>query len=114
MCEDVSRLPVARQVKSVAARQSGFVQAIACDQIGYAMIALGGGRKVASEEIDFAVGFERPKKIGDAVAAGEPLLVMHYDDEARAAEAEQMVQQAYAISAEPVRARPRLITEKIE
>jgi thymidine phosphorylase len=41
------------------------VQAIECNQIGYAIIATGGGCQVASEWIDFAVGFEQPKKIGD-------------------------------------------------
>jgi len=89
------------------------VHAIECDQIGYAVIALGGGRKVASDKIDFAVGFEQPKKIGDRVEAGEPLMIMHYNDEACAAEAERMVQRAYAIRPDPVVARPRLVTEKI-
>ncbi len=49
------------------------------------------GVGVAADKIDFAVGFEQPKKIGDAVKAGEPLMIMHYNDEMRAAEAEHMV-----------------------
>jgi pyrimidine-nucleoside phosphorylase len=114
VCEEANRLLVARQTKAIAARTSGYVHAIECGQIGYAVIALGGGRQVASDRIDFAVGFEQPKKIGDGVAAGEPLMIMHYNDEARAAAAERMVQQAYGITAEPVLARPRLITQKIE
>ena len=114
VCENVNRLPAARQTKPIAAKTSGYVHAIECDQIGYAVIALGGGRKLASDRIDFAAGFEQPKKIGDRVAAGEPLMIMHYSDAARAAEAEQMVQQAYGISAERVLARPRLVTQKIE
>jgi thymidine phosphorylase len=32
-----------------------------------AVICLGGGRRVATDKIDFAVGFENPKKIGDRV-----------------------------------------------
>jgi len=114
VCENVNRLPAARQTKPIAAKTSGYVHAIECDQIGYAVIALGGGRKLASDRIDFAAGFEQPKRIGDRVAAGEPLMIMHYSDAARAAEAEQMVQQAYGISAERVLARPRLVTQKIE
>jgi thymidine phosphorylase len=69
---------------------------------------------VASDKIDFAAGFEQPKKIGDAVKKGEPLMVMHYNDAGRAAEAERMVQQAYGISTETVSARPKLIVRKIE
>ena len=114
VCENVNRLPAARQTKPVAARTSGYVRTIECDEIGYAVIALGGGRKLASDRIDFAAGFEQPKKIGDRVAAGEPLMIMHYSDAARAAEAEQMVQQAYGISAERVFAGPRLVTQKIK
>jgi pyrimidine-nucleoside phosphorylase len=114
VCEKTNRLPAATQTKAIAATASGYVHAIECDQIGYAVIALGGGRTVASDRIDFAVGFEQPKKIGDGVAAGEPLMIMHYNHEAHAAEAERMVQQAYGITAEPVLARPRLITQKIE
>ena len=114
VCEDLKRLPKAKHTKAVAARTSGFVKSIACDQLGYAVIALGGGRKVSSDKVDFAVGFVQPRKIGDAVKAGEPLMVMHYNDEARAAEAEQMAQQAYEISVAPVPSRPQLIVQKIE
>lgn len=69
---------------------------------------------MASDRIDHAAGFERPKRIGDSVAAGELLMIKHYNDEACAAEAERMVQQAYRITAEPALTRPRLITQKIE
>lgn len=107
------KLPAARHTKPVTASKSGTVQSIECDQIGYAVIALGGGRRVSSDKVDFGVGFERPKKIGDAVKAGEPLMTMHYNDAGRAAEAERMVQQAYRIGDAPA-AAPKLIVEKIE
>jgi thymidine phosphorylase len=107
-------LPVARQKKEIAAPASGFVHAIECDQIGYAVIALGGGRKVVADKIDLAVGFEQPKKIGDRVKKGDPLMLMHFNEAARASEAERMVQNAYTIKAEPVKTRPTLITERIE
>ncbi|MGD1018146.1 MAG: thymidine phosphorylase [Verrucomicrobiia bacterium] len=114
VCDDVKRLPAAKQTRPIATPKSGVVQAIECDQIGYAVIALGGGRKVSADKIDFAVGFEQPKKIGDAVTAGEPLMIMHYNDATRAAEAEGMVQHAYKIEDKPVAARLPLIVQKIE
>jgi pyrimidine-nucleoside phosphorylase len=114
VCDDVKRLPVAKHTRPIPAPKSGYVRSIACDQIGYAVIALGGGRKVSSDQVDFGVGFEHPKKIGDAVKSGEPLMVMHYSDAGQAAEAERMVQQAYSISPEAVTARPQLIVERIE
>ena len=107
-------MPSARQKKLIAAPKSGVVQAIECDQIGYAVIALGGGRKMAADKVDFAVGFEQPKKVGDAVKAGEPLMMMHYNDEARGAEAARMVQNAYKIENKAVSTQPPLIVQKIE
>jgi pyrimidine-nucleoside phosphorylase len=106
-------LPRARFIEPVRSPVTGVVQAIACDEIGYAVIALGGGRKTAGETIDFAVGFERPKKIGERIEAGEPLALMHHNDAVRAAEAAAMVQQAYTIGPEPVGHRPRLVCERI-
>ncbi|HUI08341.1 MAG TPA: thymidine phosphorylase [Verrucomicrobiae bacterium] len=114
VCEDVKRLPMAKHTRPIPAPKSGYVRSIECDQIGYAVIALGGGRRVASDKIDFGVGFEQPKKVGDAVKSGEPLMVMHYNDAGQATEAERMVQQAYGISTETVTDRPKLIVAKIE
>jgi pyrimidine-nucleoside phosphorylase len=114
VCDEVKRLPSARQKKPIAALKSGFVQAIECDQIGYAVIALGGGRKVAADKVDFAVGFEQPKKVGNAVKAGEPLMLMHYNDEKRGAEAGRMVQNAYRIEDKAVKTQLPLIVQKIE
>jgi hypothetical protein len=48
------------------------------------------------------------------VTAGEPLMIMHYNDDGRAAEAERMVQHAYKIDDKPVTARLPLIVQKIE
>ncbi len=109
-----AKLPAATRQKPIAATASGYVHGIACDQIGYAVIALGGGRTRADDTIDFAVGFERPKKIGERVESGQPLMIMHYNDAGRAAEAERMVQQAYDIRPDPVVARPKLIVDRVE
>ena len=57
-------LPVAKFQKAIKAPKSGYIQSIECDQLGMAVIALGGGRKVATDVLDFSVGFENPKKIG--------------------------------------------------
>jgi pyrimidine-nucleoside phosphorylase len=111
---NASRLPAAKHTRAIPAKRTGYVTAIECDQIGYAVIALGGGRKVASDRIDFAVGFEQPARIGDRTEAGKPLMVMHYNDEARAAEAELMVQAAYRIEPEPPAELPALITERVQ
>jgi pyrimidine-nucleoside phosphorylase len=105
-------LPVAQHQKPIPAIQTGFVRELACDQFGYAVIALGGGRQKAGDTIDFSVGFTDPKKRGDRVQAGEPLAMMHYNDAGPAAVAERLVQQAYVIGDTPPPVLP-LIVERI-
>jgi thymidine phosphorylase len=52
---------------------------------------------VTTDQIDFAVGFENPKKIGDKVNVGDPLIIMHFNDHKKAELAEKMVHEAYNI-----------------
>jgi len=110
---DLANLPVAQFTEPAPSPRAGYVHAIACDQLGYAVIALGGGRKIATDNIDFAVGFAHPKKIGDRVDAGESLARMHYNAPDRAAAAAEIVRHAYDIRPEPVTSKPQLITERI-
>ncbi len=106
-------LPKAKFQKVIKAPKSGYIHSIECDQLGFAVISLGGGRKVATDQIDFGVGFENPKKIGDKVKAGEALIVMHYNDIHKANDAEKMVLAAYSIKDSPVVKIEKLITQRI-
>ena len=58
---------------------------------------MGGGRKIVTDVLDFAVGFENPKKIGEKVQAGEALIIMHYNDQQKADLAEKMILSAYNV-----------------
>jgi thymidine phosphorylase len=49
------------------------------------------------------------KKIGDRVEAGEPLCTLHYNSDARLAEARRLVEQAYLITPAPPAATPPLV-----
>ncbi|MCX7887311.1 MAG: thymidine phosphorylase [Verrucomicrobiae bacterium] len=106
-------LPQARWIEPVCSARSGVVQSIVCDQFGYALIVLGGGRLKAEEPIDHAVGFECLKKVGDGVEPGEPLVMMHHNDPVRGAEAAALVQRAYQIGGESQVQRPQLICGRI-
>ena len=46
--------------------------------------------------------------------AGEPLMIMHYNDETRATEAARMVRRRLQIEDKPVNVRSPLIVRKIE
>jgi len=106
-------MAVAKYQKPILAPKSGYVHEIKCDSLGFAVIALGGGRMRASDTIDFAVGFTSPKKIGDKVAKGEPLLIMHHNDHAKAAEAEKIATEAYIIGEKSVPKITNLVTKRI-
>ena len=80
-----------------------------CEQLGVACVVLGGGREKKEDTIDPAVGLEFHKRIGDAVERGEPLCTLHYNSDARLAEARHLVETAYRIEAEKPKTIPALI-----
>lgn len=65
--------PVAPPQDVVSAR-SGFVAAVDAEALGHVVIELGGGRKVQGDTIDHSTGLEMLVRIGDEVAAGQPLI----------------------------------------
>ena len=98
--DDPHRLPHARQTLAVTSPVGGYIAAIQCEQLGVAGVVLGGGREKKEDKIDPAVGLEFHKRIGDAVERGEPLCTLHYNSDARLAEARRLVETAYRIEPE--------------
>jgi len=60
------------------------------------------------------VGIVLHKKVGDAVAANEPICTLHYNSDARLAEAESLIRSSYAISTSRTAAPAKLIRQVIE
>jgi pyrimidine-nucleoside phosphorylase len=106
--DDPSRLPLAKGREAFRAPRAGFVQSMDCEKMGQAVVALGGGRLRMEDSVDFAVGLEIHRKLGDAVAQGEPLVTVRYSDAARLPQAQAMLGRAYVISDEPA-GRPLLV-----
>ncbi|MEO2019370.1 MAG: thymidine phosphorylase [Fuerstiella sp.] len=57
----------------VTALRSGVVSEIDTEQLGAAIISMGGGRKQMSDRIDHGVGLEMLVRVGDVVDKGQPL-----------------------------------------
>lgn len=95
------RLPQASLQKEVLSPSDGYVSRIVCDEVGICSLLLGGGRETKESSIDLSVGLVLCRKVGDEVKAGEPLAVIHANDEAKAAEAERRFLAACLITAEP-------------
>ncbi len=99
--DDPQRLPQAQHQSPFPSPTSGFVASIQCEQVGIASLVLGGGREKKEDLIDPAVGLVLQKKVGDPVRAGEPLCTIHYNSDARLADARALLQQAYCIAEKP-------------
>ena len=110
--EDYSALPQARFESKVLSPDKGYLQSMDTEKIGLAIGVLGAGRETIDSQIDHAVGVRFHKKIGDALEKDEALCTVHYNDEARHAEARRRLLESYGFSPAPV-ARPELIKKVI-
>ncbi|SDA62345.1 MULTISPECIES: thymidine phosphorylase [unclassified Janthinobacterium] len=88
------------------ALSAGFANVRDCRAIGLAVVALGGGRRRPTDSIDFAVGLTDLVGLGEQVAVGQPLAMVHARTEAAAQLAVKEIQQAYEISAVALTANP--------
>jgi thymidine phosphorylase len=90
-------LPKARHVEDIFAEHEGVVQSIDTRFLGMAVIEMGGGRRVASDTIDYAVGLSNLRGKTDKVDAKTPIARIHANDEAGLAQAKKLVRAAYRI-----------------
>ncbi len=107
--DDPERLPRASNQMPVVSSATGFVGSIECEQVGTSVVVLGGGRERKEDAVDPAVGLVLHKKLGDPVRAGEPLLTVHYNADARLPAARRLLEDAYKITEQPPPSRPPLI-----
>ncbi len=75
-------LPAAPGRDTIVAPRSGYLARVEATAAGTAAVLLGAGRNRAGDAVDPAVGLELLAVPGEAVTAGQPLLVLHYRDEA--------------------------------
>ncbi|MED3563210.1 pyrimidine-nucleoside phosphorylase [Bacillus xiapuensis] len=75
--EDPSKLPQAKFIYELEAREDGYVSEIIADEVGTAAMLLGAGRATKESVIDLAVGLVLRKKIGDQVKKGESLVTIY-------------------------------------
>ena len=95
-------LEVAPIVRDVFADKSGEITSIATKDVGMAVVALGGGRRMPTDTIDLAVGFDRLAGVGQRVDKNTPIARIHARDEASAAEATRRLIAAYHVGTERV------------
>ncbi len=112
VADEPGRLPQARLKVPLAAPAAGYVRDVDAMTVALAALQLGAGRVKASDPVDPAVGIDGLVKIGERVAAGQPLALVHANDERALAAATKLLATAFTIGDTPVSA-PKLIDEII-
>lgn len=79
--DDYSLMPQAQYKIELPAKQGGVIAEIKADEVGIASMVLGGGRQKAQDELDYSVGIELHKKVGDTIQEGESLLTIYSNRE---------------------------------
>ncbi len=110
--DDQQRLPRSQHRLPFVSSRDGRLAAMECEKIGIASLILGGGRERKEDAVDPAVGIVMHKKICDPVSAGEPLCTVHYNTDARLAEARTLLDQAFTVSPNPL-PPPRPIVRRV-
>jgi pyrimidine-nucleoside phosphorylase len=104
--DEPRRLPQARSKLDVTSGTVGFITAIDCERLGIACGVLGGGREKKEDTIDPAVGLEFHCRLGDKIERGARLATLHYNSDARLAEARQLVESSYKVAGQSPAPRP--------
>ena len=98
---DLSRLPRATRTETFAATASGHVERLDAELVGRASMLLGAGREKAGDTVDLTAGITIRRKPGDRVAAGEPVLDLHFNDDRGLTGARDLIAQAVVIGPAP-------------
>ncbi len=85
-------------IKTVHAGGDGFISAIDTRALGLAVVSLGGGRRRASDKIDFTVGLNNFAALGASVKAGDLLATVYARDAHVVDEVVRSIEAAFTIS----------------
>ncbi len=100
-------LPTAPVQRQVSAPRAGVLAAWDVRALGWAVVGLGGGRRLASDRVDPRVGLSHVSGLGAGLQAGDPLAVVHAADAASADAAVRAVLAAATLAEPGVRPQTR-------
>lgn len=97
-------------VKEVRSSSSGYVRSVDAESIGLVCMRLGAGRERKEDVVDPAVGLEVLKKIGDRVHEGEPIAIIHANNENKIEKEIEAIKKSFVLS-EQKSAPPPIVYE---
>jgi thymidine phosphorylase len=103
-------LPKAPLVQPVFASEEGYVAGVDARAVGNVLVELGGGRKVAGQTLDLAVGLTEVAGIGTRVGKERPLAMVHARSAEQVRQASAALRSAVTLSEQP-RSPPPIVHE---
>lgn len=107
--DNPEKLLTAKYKIPVNSFEKGYVKSIEAKNIGQGVVNLGGGRMKKEDTVDYAVGIEVVKKIGDEVEENEPLMYIYSNDEGKAMMQVEFLRNSYEISKEKVEKQKEIL-----
>ena len=108
---DPSRFATAPHTFVLTAPRDGFITRCDALAVGVAALRLGAGRERTDDVIDPRVGIRIEAKLGDRVAAGDPLALIRFADEQRRDASVQHLTTAFRIGDTRPDALPLILEE---
>jgi pyrimidine-nucleoside phosphorylase len=102
--------------RTLTASTSGYLAAMDCKQVGWAVQRLGAGRAKPGDPVSANAGIEMHAKLGDKIEANQPLITMFSEDAALLNEPEAMIRETLQITQTPPKLQPlirEIITKKV-
>ena len=112
LIDNPDKFPKAKHIRKLPAPKRGYVHTINASLVTRGVCVLGGGLIKPTDKVDYTVGVSEIKKVGTQVKQGEPLMMIHYNDEAKLEAALGYFKEAYRLA--PKRPTPPpLVVERV-
>jgi pyrimidine-nucleoside phosphorylase len=98
--------------RTLTAPTAGYLSAMDCKQVGWAVQRLGAGRAEPGDPVSAHAGIEMHAKLGDKLEANQPLVTLFSEDSELLDEPETMLRETLQITPTPPKLQP-LIREVI-
>ena len=96
--QDINKFEKAKYIVPVIAKKCGYIEKLNAEEVGKIAVNLGAGRIRKEDNIEYSVGIELLKKVGDSVVQGETLAYIHANDEEKGTKAVEELFELYKIS----------------
>jgi pyrimidine-nucleoside phosphorylase len=104
--EDPSATHKPTATRVIKATQTGYLTAMDCKQVGWAVQRLGAGRAKPGDPVSAQAGIEMHAKLGDEIKQGQHLVTLFAEDSMLLDEPESMLRETLQITPTPPKLQP--------